>query len=305
LIVNLSLQPADIETTSLRRAILHTLAYADIFDYPLTVREVHRYLTGVKASHEEVSQALNDVRLWQGLITRTESCFTCFGREALIKTRTRRKSASKRLWKDAKLYAAILTRLPFVRMVAVTGSLAMNNINEKGDIDYFIVTAPGRLWTCRALVVLIVRIARLFGVSLCPNYFIAESALALSDHSLYAAHELVQMIPLSGIEIYNEMRRLNPWTDEYLPNAQGAPELFTEFRPPSSWQRRFESLLNALPVQWFEVWERKRKIKKLSRQQPFNPEACFSAKVCKGHADRHGQRTKAALHERLKRLEPT
>ena len=42
------------------RAVLHTVAYSDIFDYPLTAPEVHRYLTGVRASFEEVAQALEE-----------------------------------------------------------------------------------------------------------------------------------------------------------------------------------------------------------------------------------------------------
>ena len=57
--LHLTLQSIHIETTLLRRAILHTLAYADIFDYPFILPgEVHRYLTGIKASYEEVSASV-------------------------------------------------------------------------------------------------------------------------------------------------------------------------------------------------------------------------------------------------------
>src|SRR5688572_2889172 len=43
---------------SLENAILETLAYSDIFDYPLNFDELHRYLV-VPASREHVLQSVN------------------------------------------------------------------------------------------------------------------------------------------------------------------------------------------------------------------------------------------------------
>ena len=34
----------DVSSENLLRSVFHTLAYADVFDYPLTAREVYRYL---------------------------------------------------------------------------------------------------------------------------------------------------------------------------------------------------------------------------------------------------------------------
>jgi hypothetical protein len=79
------------------------------------------------------------------------------------------------------------------------------------------------LWLTRALVIAIVRWAARRGVILCPNYFVTESALALPEHTLYTARELAQMTPLTGTDIYQQMRQLNDWSYHFLPNAVGPP----------------------------------------------------------------------------------
>ena len=45
----------------LKRAILQSLAYADVFDYPLTAGEVHRRLIGLAATPEAI-QAMSRKR---------------------------------------------------------------------------------------------------------------------------------------------------------------------------------------------------------------------------------------------------
>jgi hypothetical protein len=69
------------------------------------------------------------------------------------------------------------------------------------------------------LIVLLVQLASQYGDIICPNYILSENAFLQSDQSLYTAHEIVQMIPLHGIEIYKRFRDVNRWTEIFLPNA--------------------------------------------------------------------------------------
>jgi hypothetical protein len=290
----------DVTSENLLHAVFHTLAYADVFDYPLTVDEVYRYLHSVKASVNEITQTLGD----QTLFSKVGEYYTLRGREETVATRTRREEVAAWLWTKAARYGRIIASLPFVRMVAVTGSLAMNNAEEGKDIDYMIVTTPNHLWTCRALSLLITRIARLERIHLCPNYLVTTNAMQLEEHSIYVAHEFAQMIPLSGREIYEEMRRLNGWLADYLPNALSAPEMppgVSVIQNSSSIQKALEALFCLPLANWIERWEMDRKIEKLTREQSSSMESYFSADICKGHIDKHGENVVTALADRLQK----
>ena len=284
-------------TGNLSRAILHTLAYADVFDYPLTAREAQRYLTGAAASLQDVERGLSD----ETLFARTEEYFTLRGRADIIPIRKQREEIASHLWKKAIRYGRWIASLPFVRMAAVTGSLSMDNAEAGKDIDYLLVTAPNRLWTVRAMTLALARIARLESIHLCPNYLLTTNALALDERSLYAARELTQMIPLSGMDVYEQMRRLNAWADEFLPNAQGAPSASRLVKFSTRWQRLLEWILNFLHADWFEKWEMNRKIKKLSEKNT-SRETYFSADVCKGHVDGHGGRIHREWRKRVENV---
>jgi hypothetical protein len=294
----------DPERPAIERAILLTVAYADIFDYPLTAAEIHRYLVGTAASPAAVQAALDGGRLAPDALSYRDGHITLPGREAIVTTRRRRASVAARLWPLALRYGQVIASLPFVRMVAVTGALAMDNVETEADIDFLIVTEPGRLWLCRALVIGLVRLAARRGDRLCPNYFLSEHALVLREHTLYTAHELVQMVPLAGLATYRRLRTLNTWADGFLPNADGPPrQPATSGAPDRPARRLLEAALRTPAGGWIERWEMDRKVHKFSRQRDGAAETAFCADWCKGHFDGHGERTLTAFTDRLRAIE--
>jgi hypothetical protein len=289
------------DRAALERAIVQTVAYADVFDYPLTADEIHRYLIGVSASRGSIRGILGN-NLPQNL-ARSGRYFTLPGHEASVDTRKLRMANAVDYWRHAVHYGRRMSHLPFVRMVAVTGALAMDN-NADGDIDYLVITEPGRLWLCRALIVGLVRVAALKGTELCPNYFLSERALVLEERNLFTAHEVTQMVPLAGMATYQHLRDLNRWTDGYLPNASAAPKRMAAFEPGRRRTRHIvERTLRSRVCSPLERWEMSRKVRKLGTRGNGHAEAAFGPDWCKGHFGDHGQATLARYAERLKALE--
>jgi len=290
------------EQLPLVHAILQTLAYADVFDYPLTGDEIYRYLTGRRSQRGEIEPAIEHIPA----IRCTQGLYTLAGRENLAELRRQRAIASRRLWPLAVSWGNVINRLPFVRMLAVTGSLAVDNLDGGADIDYLVVTEPGRLWLCRALVLLVRRFALRDGVTICPNYIITLNRLEFLDHSLYSAHEIAQMVPLAGMAVYAQVRARNSWMEGYLPNAQGLPEVqahLSHHAVDSLERPGFEAVLRTPLFGVLERWEMQRKIKMLRQEQGESPESEFSADICKGHFHLHRTQTNLALEQRLSRLE--
>jgi hypothetical protein len=288
---------------ALERAIVQAVAYADVFDYPLTIDEIHRYLIGVPASRGAVRTALTTSRLIPDVLSRAGRYFTLAGRESAIDTRRGRAATAADYWRRAVHYGRLIGGLPFVRMVAVTGALAMDNIAD-GDIDYLVITEPGRLWLCRAIVVGLVRTAALRGTTLCPNYFLSEHALVLSERNLFTAHEVAQMVPLSGSETYQRLRALNRWTDTYLPNASGPPRRIAPVDPrPRRTRAIVEGTLRSRVCSPFEHWEMARKMRKLGQRGNGHAEAAFGPDWCKGHFGDHGQLTLSRYDQRMQAIE--
>jgi hypothetical protein len=281
-----------------RRAILEALAYSDIFNYPLRLDELRRYLP-VHLNELDLSAELLQLN---GRIGFQDGYYFLAGRQAIVALRRSREAPSRRVLGRARLYGRVLSVLPFIRMTAVTGSLAVLNCDQTSDLDFMLVAKPGRLWTARACALALNRLTRLFGDTLCPNLIVSETALEWPLHDLYSARELCQMILVSGEEVYARLLAANPWVDAVLPNARESAAAVRLPRRASILQMLLELPLAGKVGDWFEAWEMKRKIARLSKQAGYGVETFFNADVCQGNFHHHRAWAREFFEKRLEEL---
>jgi len=200
--------------------IIATVSYADIFDYPLTKREIATWCIGGSCRVSPLPFGLERIGAYVVLS----------GRKHLAKIREVRQHIAAAKWKHIRKIAMMFRYVPTVLLVGVTGGLAVDNANECDDIDLFFVTQKNTLWTTRMLVTIFadrMRIRRrpndtYVSDKICLNMFMSEDALRLPtpEHDLFAAHEVIQMVPLWEREgIYKKFLDANRWVKKFVPNA--------------------------------------------------------------------------------------
>jgi hypothetical protein len=292
-----------IQVSAVARSVLGALAYADLFEYPLTLAQVYRYQIGTRFTQKQLAEALaTDLVLARSISRSTEGFYSLAGREIVFATRREREAASAKIWKRARLYSRMLSHFPFVRMVAVTGALAVDNIADNPDIDLLVVTVPGRVWIARRLIVGLVRLARLWRDDLCPNYIISRDNLTLDQRDLFTAHELAQMIPLYGRKLYETMIAQNDWANEYLPEAFTAPRRASGDSRPGLLRKGIEWVLASPVLDGWERWELNRLRRKLRPQVGESAEVICSPTQCKGHTGLHRHWVTTRYEQRMHEL---
>ena len=210
-------------------AVLRSVIYASLFDYPLTLTQLAATLVEVRADERTVAGWWRDSEFLQASIEQRDGWYFPAGRVDLIATRARREALSRDLLERDRRLLALVSAMPFVRMVAVSGSLAHLNAETSADLDLFVITAPHRVWSVTLSVLLI---ARLFGWRrrMCLNYVISEKALAIAPADLFSANQIIHLRPIAGHDVFARFIEANPFVRNYYPNF--GPSAFS--RQPSA-----------------------------------------------------------------------
>ncbi len=219
----------------LSAAILKTIAYADIFDYPLKRGEIWRFLIKQPTTYARFSLVLTRLEQERAVVY-NQGFYTLPKRKQLIVTRLQREKIFSKKIKQARFAASILQLIPSVYFIGISGAVAMHNAPLEDDIDFFIIAAGGKLWLTRLFCVLLMQICGLrrrphassVKDKICLNMFMEARHLKLPqrERDLYSAHEIVQLLSVvNKCAMYEKFLSANHWVENYLPHAFKKPVL--------------------------------------------------------------------------------
>ena len=186
-------------------SIIATLCYHDLFDYPLNSKEIWRLLiqTPVGTSKKQKLNKNNFIQSLENLVKQDKisykKLFYCLkNRENIINIRLHREKASQPKLNLVKKIITICSWLPWLKMVGITGALAMDNARKSDDIDLLIITQKNRLWLTRLIVTMVLEIIgrrrrpnhKNIKDKICLNLYLDEANWQLSKakKNLFTAH---------------------------------------------------------------------------------------------------------------------
>ena len=216
-------------------AVLQTLAYFEVFSYTLTKEEIFAFCGAANAEPNDIERQLQ-LLVNQGIVFRLD----CNHRAADFLPKARR-------------MAHFIGQFPFVRGVFVSGSLSKQCMGPESDVDFFIVTAPGRLWLARTLLVVFKKLFLLNSHKyFCINYFVDTQHLEIEEKNLFTATESVTLLPMWGNEYYQAFYSQNTWAWQYYPHF--ALRNVSEVAPTSKgfFKRIAERLLAGKLGEWLD-----------------------------------------------------
>jgi hypothetical protein len=203
---------------SIQKSILQTIAFFDIFDFPLTAEEVREYLYCYKkpVHIKEIKGVLDEMPE----IEKIHDYYFLKGRGKLLDVRKSRKFIFEKLWGRVRQYGQYIVKVPFVKMIAVCNNLAYDNATELSDIDLFIVIKEGRMWLARLIISLILQFhgVRRHGQKItgrfCLSFFVTPKKLNMEPLFLkpqdpYMAYWTKLIMPIFGEEMYNRFKEEN------------------------------------------------------------------------------------------------
>ncbi len=235
--------------------ILRILAYFDIFQYPLTRQEITQYLPEfiTDAKLEELLRSMVLLKI----VFLHNDFYSLHDNPLLAYRRKEGNLRAKNLIPKACSVGGFLYRFPFVRAIAISGSLSKNFADENADIDFFIITKANRLWIARTIMHLFKKLTFITGHQhyFCMNYYIDEEALLIQDKNIFTAIEIGTLQPVGGYQKLNEFFEMNNWSSDFINGAaklNSTAGIKTDVIP---WYKRFaEWFFNNQVGDWLDEW---------------------------------------------------
>jgi hypothetical protein len=207
--------------------ILNTLQYKKVFTQPMTFHQIIHFGHGKFDDLNLLQEAFKELLKNKKIKFKNGVYYL---NQTKIKNHDKRFTKSQELIEEIDFVKKYLSKIPFIKFVGVSGSLASYNFEEStDDIDLFIVCEEGRVWISRFFTVLIFKLLNVYvndtnsNYKICPNFYISTKSMNWKQEkrNIYVAHEIAMLQPLINKEnYYFKFLSANKWVKEFLPNFE-------------------------------------------------------------------------------------
>jgi hypothetical protein len=229
-------------------AIARSVVYASLFDYPLTLAQLRQTLIESVQTPSQILATYDGSDALRAAVEYREGFFFPAGRYDLVDERRRREARSRAFLERHRRLLTLVCAIPYIRMVALSGSIAHLNLAGDGDLDLFIVTRGRRVWSVTVAVVLLAKLMRRRRI-VCANFVVADSQLVLRQQDLFTASQIVHLKPLMGSDVLRRLVAANPFVGRFYPNfhVTGSSSVAMRRMRLVSWAKAAIERLAALP----------------------------------------------------------
>lgn len=222
--------------------LISSILYFDIFNHPLKLEE----LAAIQNLNLEETKTILATYQKQKTIFELNEFYSISEEiKSLIKQRKEKELRAKSYFTKLPFYVKIIKSFPFVKGIAISGSLSKGVMHDDGDIDYFIITSKNRLWICRTLLILFKKIFLLNSRKyFCLNYFVDEDNLEIKDKNIFTAVEIKHLLPVYNFNLISQLKQENLWTNSYFKGATTSLQKIQETKGGSIFKTVLENVIS-------------------------------------------------------------
>jgi hypothetical protein len=254
---------------SLEKSILATIAYFDIFDYPLTLVEIWKWLWEIsdfrfqisdfdsqssvgnrKSEIEnreiglvEVQKVLDSSEVLKSLVESRRGFYFLKGRGEAVELRQQRYNLAEKKFKKVLKVIRFLKFVPGIKMIAVCNDLAWSNAPEGSDIDLFVVTEKNKIWTARLwaasfLQLFGLRPGKIIKDKICLSFFVDENHLNLENLSIKPSSPSLFSLPSLSSSSLSPDIYLIYWISQIAP-IYDVGGVYQKFLDANTWIKKY------------------------------------------------------------------
>ena len=212
---------------SLEDKLISYICFKKVFNDALTKNQILEFFSESKANH--IEKILHNL-IFNKKIMEIDGFY--FLRNEIIEDFKNKKKIRKKLcldlFKSEKKLLRFLCYLPFVKLLAISGSAshknAQNNLDKEADLDLFIVVSPSSILLLFFIIRLVTKLDNLLfnlnfkqnKIKICPNYILETVNQNVKNKSFFTASDIFSLRVIKGRRFYNSFITENTWISNYL-----------------------------------------------------------------------------------------